>query len=76
LCHGTLRLREIKGPTLGLATQKPLGLCALLIVTLKQLAERRNLPYFEISSVTGLGLEALKYAIAERVLGREPMAAS
>jgi GTPase len=47
------------------------------VASLKRLANEKNLPYFEISSVTGLGLEALKYAIAERVLGREqPVAAS
>ena len=45
------------------------------VASLKRLAVERNLPYFEISSVTGLGLEALKYAIAERVLGGEPVAA-
>ena len=39
------------------------------IESLKQLAERRNLPYFEISSVTGQGIEALKHAMAERILG-------
>jgi GTP-binding protein len=43
------------------------------VASLKRLAAERNLPYFEISSVTGLGLEALKYAIAERVLGRAPV---
>ncbi len=45
------------------------------VASLKRLAAERNLPYFEISSVTGLGLEALKYAIAERVLGGEPVTA-
>jgi GTP-binding protein len=45
------------------------------VASLKRLAAEKNLPYFEISSVTGVGLEALKYAIAERVLGQEPMTA-
>ena len=45
------------------------------VASLKRLAAERGLPYFEISSVTGLGLEALKHAIAERVLvAREPQA--
>jgi GTPase len=45
------------------------------IDSLKRLAEERGLPYFEISSVTGKGLEALKHAIAERVLsGRSTLA--
>jgi GTP-binding protein len=43
------------------------------VASLKRLAANRGMPYFEISSVTGLGLEALKYAIAERVLGAEPV---
>ena len=41
------------------------------VSSLKRLAEQRGLPYFEISSVTGLGIETLKHAIAERVLGGE-----
>jgi len=45
------------------------------VASLRRLAAERKLPYFEISSVTGLGLEALKYAMAERVLGRESVSA-
>ncbi len=33
-----------------------------------QLADARGLPFFEISSATGKGIEALKFAMAERVL--------
>jgi len=40
------------------------------VTALKRLAAERDLLYFEISSVTGLGLEALKHAIAEHVLSR------
>jgi GTPase len=36
--------------------------------SVKAMAEKRGLPYFEISAVTGQGIEALKYAMAERVL--------
>ncbi|MGA2715403.1 MAG: GTPase ObgE [Bryobacteraceae bacterium] len=35
---------------------------------LRELAVARGLPFFEISSVTGQGIEALKFALAERVL--------
>jgi GTP-binding protein len=35
---------------------------------LRQLAADRGLAYFEISSATGQGIEALKFAMAERVL--------
>src|SRR5713101_2046077 len=35
------------------------------IDSVRALAASRNLPFFEISSVTGLGIEALKYAMAQ-----------
>jgi GTP-binding protein len=38
------------------------------VAALRELAARRELPFFEISSVTGEGIEALKFALAERVL--------
>ena len=37
------------------------------IAALREKAEMKNLPFFEISSVTGAGLEPLRYAIAERL---------
>jgi GTP-binding protein len=39
------------------------------VESLRRLAAARGLPYFEISCVTGTGIEALKYAMSERVLG-------
>ena len=38
------------------------------VESLRQVAEQRNLPFFRISSVTGQGLDELRYAMAERVL--------
>ena len=38
------------------------------VTELRRLAEERGLPFFEISSATGLGIEKLKFAMAERVL--------
>jgi GTP-binding protein len=38
------------------------------VASLRHLAEERGLPFFEISSATGQGIEALKFAIADRVL--------
>ncbi len=38
------------------------------VEALRQVAVGRGLPFFEISSVTGQGLDALRYAMAERVL--------
>jgi GTP-binding protein len=39
------------------------------VAVLRQVAQGRGFPFYEISSVTGQGIEALKYAMAERVLG-------
>jgi GTPase len=38
------------------------------LAELRELAALRGLPFFEISSATGQGIEALKFALAERVL--------
>jgi GTPase len=38
------------------------------VAVLRTLAASRGMPFFEISSVTGQGIEALKFALAERVL--------
>jgi GTP-binding protein len=38
------------------------------LTELRDLAAARQLPFFEISSVTGRGIDALKFALAERVL--------
>jgi len=35
----------------------------------RALAEARGLAFYEISSATGQGIEALKFTLAERVLG-------
>jgi GTP-binding protein len=44
------------------------------VAALRRLAEQRGLPFFEISSATGLGIEQLKFAMAERVLAPAPSA--
>jgi GTPase len=38
------------------------------VAELRALAAARGMPFFEISSVTGQGIEPLKFALAERVL--------
>lgn len=38
------------------------------VASLRQAAADRGLPFFEISSATGQGIDALKFAMAERVL--------
>ena len=42
--------------------------------SLRALANERGLPFFAISSVTGEGLEALRYAMAERIFAPRPQA--
>ena len=37
------------------------------------MAKRRKLPFYKISAVTGEGVEALKYAIAEMVAAHRPI---
>ena len=37
------------------------------MMKLQAMAKRRKLPFYEISAVTGLGIEKLKCAIGERV---------
>src|SRR6266849_4122615 len=60
-----------KKPMLVVATKMDAAQSPDRVSALKRLAAERGLPYFEISSVTGLGLDKLKYAITERVLGKE-----
>jgi len=45
------------------------------VARLRRLADERGLPFFEISSVTGQGIELLKHAMAERVLAGSEHAA-
>jgi GTP-binding protein len=42
------------------------------VEALRRHAAERGLPFFEISSATGLGIEKLKFAMAERVLAAPP----
>jgi GTP-binding protein len=42
------------------------------IASLRNLSSEHGLPYFEISSVTGQGIEAVKFAMAEHVLPPVP----
>ena len=65
-----------KKPMLVVASKMDAAQDPARVESLKRLAEERGLPYFEISSVTGKGLEALKQAIAERVLSERSTLAS
>ena len=65
-----------KKPMLVVASKMDAAQDPARIESLKRLAAERGLPYFEISSATGKGLEALKHAIAERVLSERSTLAS
>ena len=58
----------LKKPMIVVAAKMDAAQDAARVDLLRQLAASRGLPYFEISSVTGQGIEALKFAMAERVL--------
>jgi GTP-binding protein len=58
-------------PMIVVATKMDAAQNPARVRSLRDLAAERGLPYFEISSVTGRGLEKLKHAMAERVL--EPL---
>ena len=55
-------------PMIVVASKMDAAQDAARVSSLRDLALERGLAYFEISSVTGQGIEALKFAMAERVL--------
>jgi GTPase len=57
-----------KKPMLVVATKMDVAQDRARVDSLRNLAAERALPYFEISSVTGQGIDELKHAMAERVL--------
>ena len=55
-------------PMIVVATKMDAAQDPARVESLRRLAAERGLPFFEISSVTGQGLDELRYAMAERVL--------
>lgn len=55
-------------PMIVIATKMDAAQDSSRVESLRALAEEKDLPFFAISSVTGQGLEELRYAMAERVL--------
>ena len=55
-------------PMIVVATKMDAAQDPARVESLRQIAAQRGLAYFEISSVTGQGLDELRYAMAERVL--------
>jgi GTP-binding protein len=62
----------VKKPMIVLATKMDAAQDPARVASLRHLAAERGLPCFEISSVTGQGIEQLKFAMAERVLPPAP----
>jgi GTPase len=58
----------LEKPMIVVATKMDIAQNPARVDSLRRLASERGLPYFEISSATGQGIEALKFAMAERVL--------
>jgi GTP-binding protein len=59
-------------PMIVVATKMDVAQDEARVASLRNLAAERGLPYFEISSATGQGIDALKYGMAERVLAPAP----
>jgi GTP-binding protein len=62
-------------PMIVVATKMDVAQDPKRIASLRNLADERGLAYFEISSATGQGIDALKHAMSERVLAPLPVAA-
>ena len=59
----------VKKPMILVATKMDAAQDPARVTSLRDLAAARGLPFYEISSVTGQGIEQLKRAMAEQVLG-------
>ncbi|MGA2133901.1 MAG: GTPase ObgE [Bryobacteraceae bacterium] len=59
-------------PMLVVATKMDAAQDPARVESLRQIAAQRGLPFFQISSITGEGLDQLRYAMAERVLSPVP----
>jgi GTP-binding protein len=58
----------VRKPMIVLATKMDAAQDPERVAALRNLAAERGLPYLEISSATGQGIDALKHAMAERVM--------
>jgi len=63
----------VRKPMIVVATKMDAAQDPARVAALRDLAAQRGLAFFEISSVTGLGIEQLKSAMAERVLVPAPV---
>ena len=62
----------VRKPMMVVASKMDVAQDATRVEALRRLAAERNLPFFKISSATGLGIDELKFAMAERVLAATP----
>lgn len=61
-------------PMFVVATKTDVAQDAKAIASLKQMAKRRGLPFYAISSINGDGIDVLKHAISEELFRDEPEA--
>lgn len=65
----------VKKPMIVVASKMDIAQDPARVDALRNHAAERGLAYFEISSATGQGIDALKYAMAERILAAPPYTA-
>jgi GTP-binding protein len=58
-------------PMIVIASKMDIAQDPTRVASLREFAAARGLACYEISSATGLGIDALKYAMAERLLGEK-----
>jgi GTP-binding protein len=58
----------VEKPMLVVASKMDASQDSKKVAALKRLAKKRGLPFFEISSASGKGIDELKFALAERIL--------
>ena len=63
----------VKKPMIVVATKMDAAQDPERVESLRNLAKERGLAFFEISSATGMGIDNLKFGMAERVLAPEPV---
>ncbi|HUI54919.1 MAG TPA: GTPase ObgE [Bryobacteraceae bacterium] len=63
----------VKKPMIVVATKMDVAQDPARVAALRDLATRRGLAFYQISSVSGMGIEQLKSAMAERVLVPAPV---
>jgi len=73
---GSFSPQLVEKPMIVVASKMDIARDPERVEALRRHTGERGLPFFEISSATGLGIKKLKYAMAERVLAAPPAVAT